>query len=324
MGANISNQLAETVNKTVNSTVNNVSKNTKASSTAVNSQINSININGRFSAGGSLVIGQNLTSKIQIITKLKAEHKTSLANDIKNKLKTQVAQIVDQANKDLNLGQVNVSNTVTRVINSIENSTTNNVSSNIESLSSSITTNSNTLSIAGTFNIGKNINITQDSVIDALSKNISNAIVSDAISTSVTSDIATEIKQKATQKNSGINLNFLGAIAGIVAVVGGGGLAAKYMKDKKNKTGNTPDMSSLLEPTKLGAVGGSVGSALKNNWKLISGLIVVITILILMVYFFYVKPRKEKNAELIKFADKVPPGTTNDTLDADIALRNAA
>jgi hypothetical protein len=322
MGANVSNQLAETVNSTVNKTVNSITKTASASSSNTANSNQSISIKGSKIYATNFSSSQSSTIKLQTLQTQKADMSTKIGTAVHTELKTKVAQLVDQANKDLNLGQVNVSNTVTRITNKIQNITENNVTSNINSFVKSAGSSGQNFTIdSSVFHISKDMKLNQSSILNQLSNNISNAIVSDAISTATTSKVATEIKQKATQKNTGININFLGAIAGIVAVIGGGGLAAKYMKDKKGKkgkSGNMPEMSSIVESKALGVVGGSVTSALKNNWKLISGLIVVITILILMVYFFYVKPKIAKNKELIKFAETVPADTTYDTLDKTV------
>ena len=308
MGANVSAQITSVVTKTMNEVNNSI--NTSVSNEQITRNVASNNITitgGTITGGGDVTFEQTGKITASNILSTNTNFKSSLQTKLKTAVANKIQTIADQANKDLNLFQLNASIQTAITSNEISNQIDNSVTQSIKSLNDATTTVGNTITLDLTkISAGKNVAFKQDSVIDAISKSISKNITNNVANSVMTTDVSNEVALKATQKNTGLNLDFLIAIAAIVTVGGGVAVGGKVLmdKNKKKKAGEDSllkNASPLIEDS-MAKIGGNIGSMFKNNWKYIFGVLVVLTIIILLVYFLIIAPKKKKYKDYVDFA----------------------
>jgi hypothetical protein len=182
-----------------------------------------------------------------------------------------VKQKVKQANDGLNLGAVNASEMTMDVENYIENNIENIIDVAIEN---SVTQKTELKQVKflnlrnSTFKCrpGQTIQFGQDMIIDVFAQNIAKTLYQNIIENTSVNKLVQEFDQTADQKNTGLNMNFMGIIIVAVVLVGGG-------------------------------VGKTVMSGGKS-WIFLLVLLILITLAIILLYFLWYKPKKEKNENL--------------------------
>jgi membrane-associated HD superfamily phosphohydrolase len=226
MGANISKQTVESTTEIVSRALTSIklSVTNKTSSYVSAEQVMSINLRNMKSDDFNL----DITQKADIDLSTMLDSKNNLASDIANRIKAelteQLANDLKQSNKDLNLGQMNISQSEIKGRAYLNQNLETLISSEVNNIVETKANGKQVINIDMSDSIFKkaNIRISQDMIIKLLAKNIANNIINNVVENSMTSEIKKEMKNKAEQINSGVNL--FAIIGVIILVVGGGGL----------------------------------------------------------------------------------------------------
>lgn len=241
MGANVSNQMITTTTSIVSNALNQVSTemNSSASSYTVSIQEMPIKIKGLRMTGSSI----NLSQKADLKVTTMLESSSDLSNDLSNKLEAKLKETLNnelkQANEDLNLGQLNISNAQTNTNTYIEQNLSTIIKTAVNNSVEQTTDGRQymPIDIENVVMKGSSINISQDMLMDVLAKNISSNIVKNVLKNALTADVQKEIKNKSEQLNSGINV--MAIFSTLVVIVGGVALvtSGKAITASDNRAG---------------------------------------------------------------------------------------
>ena len=226
MGANVSNQLTESFTKTLNEAITNVA-NSVENQTAINSysdQTVNIDLTRANLKNCPVTINQKAKSISAALADSNSKLNQDIATVVLNKVKEQISQTLDQVNSGLNLGQANVAIVKASLYTVAENNITTNVTNSIRNVVSVGTGTSQAVEFHARQLVCSRspIAINQDTVIEAVAKNIADTTVQTLISNSAVNDIEKKIEQKVSQRNTGLSLG-LGVYLFIVLLLAGGG-----------------------------------------------------------------------------------------------------
>jgi hypothetical protein len=223
MGVNVSNQMIDSTTSIVSNALNEVSTelNSSVSSYTASTQQMPIRIKTTKMVNSNLNFSQNADLKITTMLQNSNELSNDLTNKLEAKLKETLTNQLTQANEDLNLGQLNISNAQTSTKTYIEQ----NLSTVIKTgVNNSVSQYANGIQympveIKDVLMENSSMNFSQSMLIKVLAKNISTNIVDNVIKSTLTADVQKKIQNKAEQLNKGIDLM---GIFSVIAVVGGG------------------------------------------------------------------------------------------------------
>lgn len=263
MGANVSNQQTDILNKTTQRIIN--EQLTAVQSTTDTTVYSRQNINVDYSGANLTNCPLTISQNANVTASLLANNVSDLSNTIDTKLKAavlnQVKQATEQVNTGLNFGQANVSNNVARTKNIMDQQLTNIIRNSITNVVSSQIGGEQTITVFARSLTCNNspIEINQATIVDALSKNISESVIKNIATSDVGIDLKTKLDLKTAQKNEGLNFNFLMIIIAIV-VLGGGAFAinkvTKGMNGKDGEGGSVVNRKNIAILS-IGALGAS-------------------------------------------------------------------
>lgn len=224
MGANVSN----TVNKAVNdATIDALNKvmNSYANNTNVRDSINQVRTldfsGAKFINCTRINVSQNANITASVIASMDTNTINAVSNEVVNEMMASLNEKIEQMNKDLNLFQLNVSNTENSPLNRFKTKMTNIISNEVENNVTSISSASqNDVQLwkgaeidcgGGAFDASQNAVITK-TVENIFKSFVDNKAKNDAVNTLI-ADLTTE----KTQTNIGLNI---WAIIGLVLAIG--------------------------------------------------------------------------------------------------------
>ena len=204
MGANVSSQKTKSVSKTINNILNSVT--TDISTTTSNSASSEQKMQVHLIETQCDVINliQVMSNKLSVLTNLSDEQSNELATQVKNAVKKDIQQAAQLENSGLNLGQANSSKMETDIETYLENEVKNVVKTSINK--SIITTSSGKQEIEFKAKKSqcKNLNISQEMVMEQISQNIASTLVENSLKTVAENEDIQKLKQTAKLKNAGI------------------------------------------------------------------------------------------------------------------------
>ena len=295
MGANISSQLNESTTKVVNNVLTDIAvkiDNNVLSVQNINQTIYLAIVDSK--VAGDVKVQQKAAMSVTAILQADTNLKNTIANDITTKLKETMANTVKQANSDLNIGQANIAVAENRTNSYIETNIKTLLSTGLEN---SVTNIGNSRSVLNMdvirSEVGGNVDISQESQITAISKNIAKTIVENSIKNALTTDITKELSNTADQKNTGINL--IAGLGLIVVIVGGVlilrfSMSGKAMGAEVKAFKNEAKLQEEVVPVKPGAYGGvkkgkkPTKPMVSTKTKVIIGCIIIIIIILILWY----------------------------------------
>ena len=322
MGANVSSQLNESTTKVVNSVLTDIAvkiDNNVLSVQNINQTISLAIVDSK--VAGDVKVQQKAAMSVTAILQADTNLKNTIANDITTKLKETMANTVKQANSDLNIGQANIAVAENRTNSYIETNIKTLLSTGLEN---SVTNIGNSRSVLNMdvirSEVGGNVDISQESQITAISKNIAKTIVENSIKNALTTDITKDLTNTADQKNTGINLI---AGLGLIVVIVGGVLAIKLLPTNANLTGMKPPppnaigdvlstVQNSIEQGKKTYGGDKKGKKptkpmISTKTKIIIGCIIII--IIIFIIWYYKRQQIAKTYDVSKYKGGEPLGT---------------
>lgn len=278
MGANVSRQQTTILNKSVqdilNKYITNVSSKTDTS--VYSNQKIQVDLSGSNLTNCPITVAQNANVSASLVANNISDLANTINTDLKNVVMNQVKQQAEQANKGFNVGQVNVSTTVSNVSTIIQQKLQNIVENSISNVVYSSVSNDQVVVVNARKLICKDgpIEVNQKTIVDALSESISSSIVQTIGQSKVGSDLGNAIEQSTKQSNTGFTLDFAGllilvaviVIYGIYRLFSGNGSAPNRAGASPNKSGTSPDSASSPVPeTPLNRLASVATQALQNH-----------------------------------------------------------
>lgn len=230
MGANVSNQsissLSRIITNTLNKSITNI-KNTVNVKQYIKQDmdlaIDSVNCDLHISQEGKLIGNLVLKNNAKLIQQVKNDAASKLQELVKNKL--------DQVNKGLNLGQMNIANVHTTTNTFIENNLSNIIRDEISSTISSSSDIDQKITLhVGSWDCKEGSTISQSGIIKTLASNISTSIVDNFMTNKSVTDIQKKVEQSVSQKNIGLDFSII-----LVLVIVGGYFIGKKFLGKKTE-----------------------------------------------------------------------------------------
>lgn len=225
MGSNVSTQDIEQTQNIIKSTLNTQNTNTDSTLKCDANATQNIVVTAEniiMKPGCKINIGQKSTVSLSCTMKASQQVKTQQGAQATAQLKAMGIQKITEANKKLNLGQSNVSVVHSKSNQYLDDHVQNIINSTIKSTINSSASGDQTLKI----NLndldceGGELDISQDGVLNSISKSVSKQLVAGwqkAVGADVVSALST---QKGKLTNSGIDLNMIFVIIGIVIICG--------------------------------------------------------------------------------------------------------
>ena len=223
MGVNVSNQMIDSTTSMVSNALNEISADIKSSTSSytIADQEMSIVFDGVTSTDSTF----NFNQKMDLTVSTMLESSSDLSNDLSNKLESKLQETLSnelkQANEDLNLGQLNISNAQTSTNAYIEQNLSTIIKTGIDNSVKRDTNGRQYMPARFLDSTFKNstVNVNQEMVMDLVAKNVSTNIVKNVIKNAIKGDVHKEVKQKADQLNAGIDIMAMFSV--LIVIVGG-------------------------------------------------------------------------------------------------------
>lgn len=302
MGANVSIQENVSISDIVNNNLTQISNDINSGIITTSSSNQTFNVTAR---GISVAGDFNAFQKTDIAMNAILNTNNNLSNDLANKVSAEVEKKLkndlEQVNKDLNLGQVNIGKTSNVGITATKTNLTNIIKTGINS---TVTSGSSGIQVFHVdleyASVGGNVNLGQESQIKTIAKSISENIAQNAIKNESSTIDKAALENVVKQKNAGIDIMAFASMFMIGVIFIGGGVI--YMMPKNPLTG-------MLSSTPT-APAVTLGGGSKN----FIGILVAIVVLLLMVqYKIYIDWKEMKQntyyAEIIRQKGMKPPFT---------------
>lgn len=239
MGANVSSTRLDQLTENITNSCTNILSNIVDQNSNHVSSIQNITItNGKH--GQILCDNFNVTqttkANANVLATLDAKQLSDIANQLTASIANDVEKSIQQANKDLNLGQVNVSKDSTSLTQILTNNIQTNVQNSIKnSVDTSASTNQQITFINnGILKSANQCNFSQNGGASLVSSNIVTSLMDTLNNNSVASDILDKYKFQESQTNAGINLAMIFGFIFILVIGGlvlfGGGTVSSVMK----------------------------------------------------------------------------------------------
>lgn len=231
MGANVSNQTSEQMSSIINSVINESITNISREQTNITENVQ--NISFSIIAKGdvkNVSINQNAKASIYILSSMSDKIASSFDTEIQNKLTNSITQALKQQNKGINFGQVNASNQQQVIKQYIQNNIKNIIKTSISSKVSNISKTKQGMNINIVARNVSDITISQNMLVDAISKQAADTIVNNTVKNKATNEASASGSQSVSQINAGITL-FGGLI--LLLIIGGVGLGGSKMLKSK-------------------------------------------------------------------------------------------
>lgn len=221
MGTNYSSQSIESITKITTDVMTNISTNILNNSTIRQKlkQTANIIIENADLQKCQINVTQSAELSASLLMKNTSDLSNAISNEIMNKVIAELTTKATQVNKDLNLGQTNISDMNIRIKNHISN--------NLKTIVETTIKNSTEIDQDGEQLLRANLrgircknsvfNFDQSFLMSAVSKNIAENIVSSTIQNTMTNEMKQKLKADAEQKNAGLNIAFFLIIIAIAA-----------------------------------------------------------------------------------------------------------
>jgi hypothetical protein len=263
MGVNSSKQITESTTKIVNDVLNetlNTIENT-AEARATNFQTMEIVLDGS-TVGCPITIVQDGVVKARAMVNASNSLATLMETNLKNTLDKEVENKLEQINKGLSFGQINVSTQKTSIMTNIENKIKNIVKNSVENIvKASGNSDQKLVFLARNAVIncpegGGGINITQKALVEVVAETIATNIVETVMATDTANTIKEIVSNDDKKKNSGLDLTgwilwvIVGIIVFILIIIG----VIIYLSSGKSEDTNTMPIgyeNAPLEPQPL-------------------------------------------------------------------------
>lgn len=223
MGANYSRQVVDSTTEIVQNVMNSISNEVDAQ-TIINSYLRQ---NAEIKA-----VGANLRNCRFTITQDASntalafgDTNNALTNKLENELKAKLNEIIEQKltqlNKDLNLGQFNIGDVISRTRTYISQNLSTYIKNGIRLVvqTNGVTDQSARIDLSGANCVGSVTEINQKGIMNLMAKNISQNIVDNTVKNSAVADVEKKISQDISQTNAGLNLAIGGLIFILIAVI---------------------------------------------------------------------------------------------------------
>jgi ElaB/YqjD/DUF883 family membrane-anchored ribosome-binding protein len=255
MGTNISSQLIDSTSSLVGEVMNEMTTKVenKTSTYTGAFQIMKVEFSNMNIEGCSILLEQHAEVSVSALLNNTTKLTTDLSTSLMSKIKEEMKNTIEQVNKKLNLGQVNTARAIAKTNTYLEQNLTNNISVGISNSLKQTTEGTQVID----FNMknsdikcpsGGMIKVSQNMLIDVISKNIATSIVDNTIENVVTGTLEKEIKNKGTQLNEGIDIAFILMVCVIIAsCIGLSYLGIKFGSGGK-KMKNIPPMAIPVNP----------------------------------------------------------------------------
>jgi hypothetical protein len=227
MGANVSSESTDKLNKSVNKTINDFSTTIENSVSGKAISVQKMNVYFDGVECDELNINQISSVKLSIINQNQSALATAIKDTFKNNISDLTKSVTEQSNEDLSLGQANVSDKTTKIQSIIENDVHNIVSNTLKNSFETTSSSDQTLSIPlrNTRVKGK-CTFTQSSIVENISQNIVKNVLDNIAEKLSDNTIKGESDNKNSQKNAGIDvmspfkmLAIFGGVAGLIILL---------------------------------------------------------------------------------------------------------
>jgi hypothetical protein len=237
MGANVSSTRLDQLNESITNSCTKILGNIINENTNKVDVIQNIRIDneGTINCKGDFSIVQKSNANANVLATLDVKQIQDISNQLSTSIANEVQKSIEQANKDLNLGQANVSKDSTTLTNII----TKNINTDVETtIKNSVDTSATTDQVItfinkGTLN-GSSCNFIQDGGASIVSSNIVTSLMDTLTKNETADDILNKYKFQESQTNAGINLTMIFGFIFILIIGGlvifGGGTVSSVMK----------------------------------------------------------------------------------------------
>ena len=222
MGVNVSKQMTKSTTDIVNNVLNDISTNIKngVSTKSKSSQEMYLDVSGV--KIDSITMSQKASTSVSSILQANNNMMNDISTQLTTKLKEEITNQLEQANKKLNLGQANIGVQDVLSDTAISNYIKTSISQTIEDMVTTDVDQKQFIKLHVTDSEVKTINLSQEQQISIIAQNMATNIVANTLKAVVTSDIEKKLEEKAKQLNDGVDLNFIfGAVIAIVVVIAG-------------------------------------------------------------------------------------------------------
>ena len=273
MGVNVSNQMIDSTTSMVSNALNEISAdiNNSASSYTMADQEMSIVFDGVTAIDSTFNFNQTMNLTVSTMLESSSDLSNDLSNKLESKLQETLSNELKQANEDLNLGQLNISNAQTSTNAYIEQNLSTIIKTGVDNSVKQDTEGRQYFAARLLNSTFKNstYNNNQEMVMDLVAKNVSTNVVKNVIKNAIKGDVQKKIKNKADQLNAGVDIMAMFSV--IIVIVGGVVFASS------SKTINTAKTGGNNEELHIGGA--------NNKKKLALGAIVIL-ILVFVIFVF--------------------------------------
>lgn len=265
MALNWSDQLNKTLTNSAMSALSSVKSNVENNNMINGRQYAKVTINIENLKADSFTFTAKQNAQIASLLKPTTSMVSSISTKLMNTIKNDLSSKLEQANEGINLGQINVGDQTNEIVNNLSKSISNIVRQAIANTSDTTVTQGNELELTIKNSEIKIVDISLDSVMQILAKNISNSIMQTTVVSDITEQIENKAKNEATQKN--IGLFGSGGCFGVIILIAVIGTLAKGKKKMPTKLLNPVGKLKALgkSAAKKGATGGLLGGAVKKK-----------------------------------------------------------
>lgn len=265
MALNWSDQLNKTITNSAMSALSDVRSNVENNNTINGKTYNKVTINIENLKADSFTFTAQQNTQIASLLKPTTSMVSSISTKMMNTIKNDLSSKLEQANEGLNLGQINVGGQTNEIVNNLSKSISNVVRQAISNTSETTVTQNNELELTIKNSEIKVVDISLNSVIKILAKNISNSVMQTTVISEITEQIENKAKNEATQKN--IGLFGSGGLFGVIILIAVIGTLAKGKKKMPMKLPTPVGKLKALGKfaAKKGATGGLLGGAVKKK-----------------------------------------------------------
>lgn len=223
MGANVSNTLYDSVYRSTYGAF------TSMTTSLVQEQIGSIeiiqdvtiNVMGDLTCTQNFNITQDAKGTLTVVSQLNQQAMADITNSIVNEIQRNVTTTLEQRNTGLNLGQVNVANSVNNTVSEMATQIATTVQQSVKQVvqSSGTVKQSITLNVfpGAKFAVGGSCNVTQAATMDVVAQSVADQVAKLAASNEQFNKLAEDFKTSLSQSNTGLTL--AGMLVGVVVLI---------------------------------------------------------------------------------------------------------
>jgi hypothetical protein len=249
-GKNKSKQLYEEITEITTNLLNKITTNLKNSATGdqYSRQIVEVNMDDSVFDCGIQIIQTSIIT-CNILLEAKSEISSEMSAELVNEIMTKVEQKLEQTNKGVNIpSQQNISDIATRIRTILNTNIENIIETNIDNIlefkqgsEQAIIFKAKGLRMTKCPKSGVGLQITQNSLLDGVAKNVSSSVLDTIVSLEQMNQITRDIQQSVKQKNEGIDasMSLISSICIVIilaAIAGGPFIIPRVMDIKDDNT----------------------------------------------------------------------------------------